>query len=75
MHTVVTDRFNKNGGVVLDYLRVRVFPGDVMNSMLAYMEENLATGEDVALEFLRKHESVWIKWVSADAVANVKSSL
>lgn len=75
VHTVVTDRLEKNGGVALDYLRARVFPGVVMNDMLAYMEEYQATGEDVALEFLRKHESVWTKWVSADAAAKLKSSL
>ena len=75
VHTVVTERFKNNGGVALDYLRARVFPGDVMNGMLAYMEEHQATGEDAALEFLRKHESIWTKWVSADAAANVKSSL
>ena len=75
VHTVVTERFKNNGGVALDYLRARVFPGDVMNGMLAYMEEHQATGEDAALEFLRKHEDIWTKWVSADAAANVKSSL
>ena len=75
VHTVVGDRFMKNGGMAVDYLRARVFPGDVINAMLAYMQANQASGEEAALEFLRKHESVWTKWVSADAAAKVKSSL
>ena len=75
MHTVVGEEFNKTGGVALDYLRARVFPGEIMNSMLAYMTDNQASGEDAALEFLRQHESVWAAWVSADAAAKVKSSL
>ena len=75
VHTVVSDKFMKNGGVALDYLRARVFPGEIMNAMLAYMQFNQASGEDAAVEFLRKHEGVWTKWVSADAAVKVKSSL
>ncbi len=75
VHTVVTDAFRKNGGVAIDYLNARVFPGGIMNSMLAYMKDNQASGEDAAVEFLRKHEGIWTKWVSADAAAKVKSSL
>ena len=75
VHTVVSDKFRKNGGVALDYLRARVFPGEIMNGMLAYMKANQSSGEDAAVEFLHKHDSVWTKWVSADAAAKVKSSL
>lgn len=71
VHTVVTDKFGKNGGVALDYLRARVFPGDIMNAMLVYMEENQASGEDAAREFLRKHEDIWTKWVSSEAAAKI----
>ena len=72
---MVSDKFMKNGGVALDYLKARVFPGQIMNAMLAYMQANQASGEDAAAEFLRKHEGIWTKWVSADAAAKVKSSL
>ena len=75
MHTVVSENFSKSGGVALDYLKARVFPGAIMNGMLAYMQEEKASGEDAAVEFLRKHESIWTKWVSADAAAKVKASL
>ena len=75
VHTVVSENFSKSGGVALDYLKARVFPGAIMNGMLAYMQEEKASGEDAAVEFLRKHESIWTKWVSADAAAKVKASL
>ena len=36
-----------------------------MNSMLVYMTDNQAEGEDAAMEFMKKHEKVWSKWVSS----------
>ena len=45
IHTVVTDEFKKAGGVAYDYLSKRVFPGDVMNAMLNYKEEEQASAE------------------------------
>lgn len=39
------------------------------------MTDNQATGEDGAKYFLKNHEDIWIKWVSADVAAKVKASL
>ena len=75
VHTVVTDEFKQKGGVALDYLSKRVWPGSVMNGMLVYMTENQATGEDAAIEFLATQEDVWTKWVPADVAKKVKSAL
>ena len=75
VNTIVTDSFVKKAGAGVDYLKARVYPGEVMNAMLVYMGENQADGKDAAIEFLSKHESVWTKWVSADVAAKVKSSL
>ncbi|PLX45715.1 MAG: ABC transporter substrate-binding protein, partial [Hyphomicrobiales bacterium] len=75
VRTVVTDRFNKTGSPALEYLSKRVFPGAVMNGMLAYMKDNQAQGSDAAIEFLLKHEDIWTKWVPADVVAKVKAEL
>ena len=73
--TVITDSFKSKGGVAIDYLSKRVFPGPVMNGMLVYMTENQAGGEDAALEFLSQHEDLWKSWVSADAAAKIKASM
>lgn len=75
VHTVVSDAFKKSGGPAVDYLMARVFPGDIMNAMLAYMTDNQASGEDAAKEFLRQHEDVWTGWVSSEAAAKVKASM
>ena len=34
-----------------------------MNGMLVYMTENQADGSDAAIEFFKKHEDVWTKWL------------
>ena len=75
VHTVVTDDFMKGGGDAVDYLRKRVFPGDVMNGMLFYMEEEQASGADAAIEFLIRHKDVWKPWVSDDAAAKIEAAL
>jgi glycine betaine/proline transport system substrate-binding protein len=75
VNTVITDAFKKKGGPAVDYLATRVFPGAVMNTMLVYMQDNQAGGNDAAVEFLLKHEDVWTKWVPADVAAKVKKSL
>ena len=75
VHTVVTDQMLNQGGVVLDYLQTRVFPGEVMNAMLVYMTENQATGEAAAYEFLATQEDVWRPWVSDEAAEAIKAEL
>ena len=74
VHTVVTNDFAENAGSeVMEYLKNRVFPGDIMNAMLVYMDENQAEGADAAEEFLRLHGDVWNSWVSSDAAMKVKA--
>ncbi len=73
--TVVTTEFMDKGGVALDYLEKRVIPGEVMNSTLAFMTDEQATGEDATIEFLQKHEDVWTTWVSEDVATKVKAAL
>ena len=75
VNTVVTDKFMKRSGAGAEFLKNRVYPGDVMNGMLVYMGDNQAGGADAAVEFLKKHEAVWTKWVPADVAAKVKAGL
>ena len=75
VNTVVTDKFKKQSGPGFDFLKKRVYPGDVMNRMLVYMGDNQAEGKDAAVEFLKKHENVWTKWVPADVASKVKAGL
>lgn len=75
VYTLITDKLKKSSSAAADYLKSRVYPGSVMNGMLVYMQENQADGSDAAIEFVKKHENVWGKWVSADIAAKVKAGL
>lgn len=75
VNTVVTDDFIAKAGPAQDYFKARVFPGEVMNAMLVFMNENQATGEDAAFEFLSAHPEIWTQWVPADVAAKVKAGL
>ena len=74
MHTVVTSEFAENAGSdVMEYLKNRVYPGDVMNGLLVYMDENQAEGADVAAVFLQTRGDVWKPWVPAEVAMKVKA--
>jgi len=76
VNSLVTANFAKTGGKeVLKYVEKRTFPGPVMNGMLVYMADNQAKGSDAAIEFLKKHEDVWSKWVSSGAKKKIKAGL
>ena len=75
VHTIITDSLKNKGGIAVDYLEARTYPGPIMNAMLVYMGEEQAGGEDAAIEFLSQHEDLWTSWVSADAAAKIKAGL
>ena len=76
VYTVTTDNYKKTAGKDgMNYLKKRVYPGEVMNGMLVYMADNQAAPADAAIEFLKQHENVWTNWVSKDAAKKIKSSL
>lgn len=73
--TVVTDNFIKVGGEAKEYFEKRVISGSAMNSMLVYMEQNQAGGEDAAYYFLEKYPEVWTAWVPKEAAEKVQKGL
>lgn len=76
VQTVITTHFKETAGKdVQKFLGQRVFPGDVMNSMLVYMTDNQADGKDAAAEFLRLHPKVWKSWVSGSVAKKVAATL
>ena len=76
VNSIVTANFAKTGGKdALKYVKKRTFPGEVMNGMLVYMADNQAKGSDAAIEFLKKHEKIWGKWVSGSAKKKIKAGL
>ena len=75
VYTVVTTRFQKQGGDAYNYLTKRNWGNQTVNTLLAWMSDNQATGEDGAIHFLKTNESVWTNWVSADVAKKVKAAL
>ena len=76
VNSLITSSFAKKGGNdAVTYVEKRTYPGDVMNGMLVYMADNQAKGSDAAIEFLKKHEGVWGKWVSSAAKKKIKAGL
>lgn len=75
VHTVITDRLMNEGGIAVDYLGNRVFPGSVMNTMLVYMNDQQATGEDAAWYFLETYPEIWTEWVSEEAAEAINGEL
>ena len=76
VYSVATDNFKKTAGSdAMEYMKNRIYPGAVMNSMLVYMDANQAEGEDAAMEFMTKHEKIWSKWVSSSIVKKIKAGI
>lgn len=73
--TLVTKKFADEAGPALDYLKNRTWPNDLVNSMLAWMSDNQATGDDGAKHFLKEHKNVWTNWVSSEAAAKIEAVL
>ncbi len=75
VYTIVTDEFAQGNADINEYLAARIYPGDVMGSMLVYMADEQAAGEDAAFEFLTQYEDLWTTWVPADVAAKIKAAM
>ena len=75
VYTVVTDAFQKRSGEAYGYLAKRAWGNRTVNSMLAWMVDNGASGEEAARHFLENHPEIWEKWVTPAAAAKVKNHL
>jgi glycine betaine/proline transport system substrate-binding protein len=72
VRTIFTKEFSdRNLSNVKDYFKKRVIPGDVMNKLLAYMDENQASPAEVAELFFNEY-SIWQEWVNESALINLK---
>jgi glycine betaine/proline transport system substrate-binding protein len=74
IYTVVTDRFQKAGGPAYDYLTKRTWTNKTVNTLLAWMVDNQASGEAGAKHFLKTQPELWTKWVSPDVAEKVKKA-
>lgn len=75
VQTLVTGAFAERAGTALDYLKARSWTNDTVNELLAWMEDNQATGDEGARHFLRTKEDVWTAWVPAEVADKVKAAV
>lgn len=75
VYTVVTKDFAQTNAVAMDYLQTRSWGNEVLNSILAWMDENQATNEDAALHFLTEHPDLWKPWLTPENAEKVAKAL
>jgi glycine betaine/proline transport system substrate-binding protein len=74
--TVTTDEFmEKIGPDAVAYFEKRSFPASNLNTMINYMSENQATGEDAAYEFLETQADLWKQWVPESIAKKIEAAL
>jgi glycine betaine/proline transport system substrate-binding protein len=65
VRTIFTDKYNqKVTPEIKKYFASRVIPGDVMNSLLLYMEDNQATPDMVAEYFIENNKDTVNGWLN-----------
>jgi len=76
VRTIVTSSFAANAlPSVMAYLAARSLDNKKLNSLLAWMSETQATGEEGARYFLRNSQEIWKNWVSPEAVNKIEAAL
>lgn len=74
--TVVTSQFAERAGQpVSDYLAARTWSNEVVNSLLSWMTDNQATGDDGARYFLQNNKDIWTGWVTPEAAQAIEAAL
>ncbi|WP_102960279.1 ABC transporter substrate-binding protein [Mangrovicella endophytica] len=75
VYTLVAPKLKERAPAAAAYLDTRAWPNTVVNKVLAWKDENQATGEDTALHFLETQPDVWTKWVAPEVAEKVKAAL
>lgn len=73
--TAVTDTFEVDHPELVDFLSKMTFQVETMNSILNWMEENSASGQEGAVHFLTNYQDEWSGWLSAEAKQNLSNLL
>lgn len=57
------------------YFNTRGWSNDTVGKLMAWQNENQATGEDGAVHFLEENKDLWKAWVPADVAEKVEAAL
>lgn len=73
--TAVTNEFAESHPELVEFLSQMTFPTDVMNSVLSWMDDNSASGEEGAVYFLTNYQDIWGDWLNESAQENLQQVL
>lgn len=65
--TVVTTDLAERNPEIFELMSNVSFPNDIMNTVLAWRDENNASAEEAAVYFLSNYKEIWSGWISEDA--------
>ena len=60
---------------VVAYLSKRAWDNDTVNSVMSWMTDTQAGGEDGAAHFLKEYPNVWRSWVSEEVATKIEAAL
>lgn len=69
--TAITTDFQEREPEVADMLSHLSFDTSVMSSILAWMDENNASGEEATVYYLQNYSDDWSQWLNNDARSNL----
>lgn len=69
--TAITTDFQEREPEVADMLSHLSFDTSVMSSILAWMDENNASGEEATVYYLQNYSDDWSQWLNEDARSNL----
>ena len=72
--TVVTDTFAESHPAETELMSKMSFSNNLMSGLLAWQEENNASGEETAVQFLKNNPDIWGEWIN-DAAREKLSAL
>ncbi|SLN31819.1 glycine betaine transporter periplasmic subunit [Roseivivax jejudonensis] len=75
VNTAVTTTFSEEHPDLTEFLSKMTFDVDTMNAIVAWMEENSASGEEGAVYFLTNYQDTWTNWIDDAARENLASVL
>ncbi|EPX86825.1 ABC transporter substrate-binding protein [Salipiger mucosus] len=73
--TAVTTDFSEEYPDLTDFLSNMTFDVDTMNAIVAWMQDNSASGEEGAVYFLTNYQDEWSGWINDSATENLQGVL
>lgn len=71
----VNTEFQDEAPSIVEFLGNYSFDAATLSKALAYMQDNSASAQEAAVDWLKNNESTWSSWIPADAAESVKSAL